>query len=220
MRRVPIPNQVTAMSRLPATLDPGALATARQRTTGIRLLDVRTPAEFAGGHLEGSCNVPLDRLRAHAAELRGMDAPIVLVCRSGIRARSAQAVLAGAGVGDLHVLDGGVLAWRAAGHPVSRTAGSSSAVARRLIGVAAVVTALVVGRAQPMTALLLGLIGLRLALGLPLLPCAATGACGGGDDTAAAVRACIAGIPPGEPPARDPPSDGQPPDGRPPRPSA
>ncbi|MHB1223586.1 MAG: rhodanese-like domain-containing protein [Gemmatimonadaceae bacterium] len=214
------------MSRLPAMLDPGALATARQRTTRIRLLDVRTPAEFAGGHLEGSYNVPLDRLRAHAAELRAIDAPIVLVCRSGVRARSAEAVLGEAGVRDLHVLDGGVLAWRAAGQPVIRAAGSSSALVRRLVGVAAVVAAVAIGRTQPITALLLGLIGLRLALGLPLLPCAVAGACGGGgDDTAATVRAGVADIPPGGPPtgeqpSGEQPSGGQPSGGRPPRPAA
>lgn len=210
------------MPRLPALLGPEALATARQRTPEIRLLDVRTPAEFGGGRLEGSYNVPLDRLRAHAAELRAVAAPIVLVCRSGARARSADALLREAGVRDLHILEGGVLAWRAAGQPVSRDAGASSAIVRRLVGVAAVVAAVVIGRGQPITALLLGVIGLRLALGLPLLPCAVAGACGsGGNDTAATVRAFVAGLPSDGQPARGQPSDGQRSDGeRPPQPAA
>lgn len=187
------------MSSLPALLSPDALARARERDPAIRVLDVRTPAEFAVGHLEGSYNVPLDRLRAHAGELRAVRAPVVLVCRSGVRARTADAMLREARIGDLHILDGGVMGWRAARHPVIRAAGATSATVRRVVGVAAVVAALVLGGSMPVLAVLLGLVGLRLALGLPVLPCAVAGACGGGDDTAATIRAVVDGAPAGVP---------------------
>ncbi|HEY0971496.1 MAG TPA: rhodanese-like domain-containing protein [Gemmatimonadales bacterium] len=188
------------MSRLPAVLGPDALATARERDPEIRLLDVRTATEFAGGHIDGSYNVPLDRLGAYVGELRAVDAPIVLVCRSGARARAADAMLREAGLRDLHILDGGVLAWRSAGHPVYRAAGATGIALRRAVGMAAIVAAFVIGGSQPLVAILFGFVGLRMALGLPVLPCAAAGTCStgvrGGDDTAATVRACAAGIPP------------------------
>lgn len=86
----------------------------------IRLLDVRTPAEFESVHIHGAYNVPLDRLAEHAAEIRAIDQPVVLVCASGQRARKAEAALQEAGMRQLHVLDGGMSAWIAAGLPVRR----------------------------------------------------------------------------------------------------
>lgn len=185
--------------KLPAQLGPDALATALEGDKEIRLLDVRTPAEFVVGHLDGSYNVPLDQLGSFATQFQSVDAPIVLVCRSGARASSAQTVLQAAGVRDLHVLEGGVLAWRAARHPVIQAAGATTALLRRFVGMAAIIAALVIGLGQPILALILGFLGFRLALGLAVLPCATSGSCGSGSgDTEAAVRACVAGIPPTE----------------------
>lgn len=88
-----------------------------------RLLDVRTPGEFEAEHIAGAYNVPLDMLGEHGAEIRaGVAAPVVLVCRSGQRARSAEEALTAAGMTNLHVLDGGMNAWTAAGNPVHRGA--------------------------------------------------------------------------------------------------
>ncbi|MFF0274010.1 MULTISPECIES: rhodanese-like domain-containing protein [unclassified Streptomyces] len=86
-----------------------------------RLLDVRTPGEFRTVHIPGSYNVPLDTLREHRAELLAhLDEDVVLVCRSGARAAQAEQALAGAGLPNLRVLEGGVNAWEAAGAPVNR----------------------------------------------------------------------------------------------------
>jgi rhodanese-related sulfurtransferase len=85
------------------------------------LIDVRSPAEFESVHITGAYNVPLDTLREHRDELIShLDDDVVLVCRSGNRARQAESTLASAGLTNLHVLDGGMLAWEAAGGPVSR----------------------------------------------------------------------------------------------------
>ncbi len=158
---------------------------------------MRTPAEFVVGHLDGSYNVPLNQLGSFATQFRAVDAPIVLVCRSGARAISAQSMLKEAGVRDLHLLEGGVLAWRAGRHPVHQTAGATTALLRRFVGMAAIIAALVIGLGQPILALVLGVVGFRLALGLAVMPCAASGSCGSGSpDTESAVRACVAGIPP------------------------
>lgn len=86
-----------------------------------RVLDVRTPAEFRTAHIPGAYNVPLDTLREHSADLLGhLDEQVVLVCRSGQRATRAEHALAEAGLPNLRVLAGGMLAWDAAGGPVTR----------------------------------------------------------------------------------------------------
>jgi len=104
-------------------LAPTELARLAQDYRAIRLLDVRTPAEFEAEHIEGAYNVPLDTLAEHGPEIRaGVSGMVVLVCRSGQRARKAEAALTAAGMSNLHVLDGGIAAWIAAGLPVRRGA--------------------------------------------------------------------------------------------------
>ncbi len=91
-----------------------------ERDRGVRLIDVRTPAEFETIHIPGSYNVPLHLLREHRDELADHLGDVVLVCRSGQRAGHAERALAGAGLPGVHILDGGSTAWQAAGAPVNR----------------------------------------------------------------------------------------------------
>jgi rhodanese-related sulfurtransferase len=110
-------------SNVPAPLDIPALARLRADGSEHRIIDVRSPAEFESAHIPGAYNVPLDQLGEHRDELaRHVDEPVVLVCRSGNRASQAEQRLAAAGMGNVAVLDGGMLAWEAAGHEVSRGA--------------------------------------------------------------------------------------------------
>lgn len=109
------------MDAIPAVLKPTELAELLRARPDVRLLDVRTPGEFESAHIPGAYNVPLDTLGEHAAEIRAtVDAPVVLVCQSGARARRAETVLGESGMPALHVLDGGVNGWTAAGQRVSR----------------------------------------------------------------------------------------------------
>ena len=108
---------------LPSVLGPADLARLAREHPTARILDVRTPGEFEAEHIEGAYNVPLDTLAEHGPEIRaGVSDPVVLVCRSGQRARKAEATLKAAGMTNLHVLDGGMAAWSGAGLPVRRTA--------------------------------------------------------------------------------------------------
>jgi rhodanese-related sulfurtransferase len=87
----------------------------------VRVLDVRTAGEFESAHIRGAYNVPLDTLGEHATEIRASVAdPVVLVCQSGARARRADEALRSAGMPNLHVLDGGLNGWLAAGRAVER----------------------------------------------------------------------------------------------------
>jgi len=104
---------------IPPLLLPADLARLRAEHPKTRLLDVRTPGEFDSQHIDAAYNVPLDTLAEHGAEIRaGVTDPIVLVCRSGQRARKAEEALRVTGMSNLHVLDGGMAAWIAAGQPV------------------------------------------------------------------------------------------------------
>ena len=102
-------------------LTPTELARLLRERPETRLLDVRTPGEFEAEHIAGAYNVPLVTLGEHGPEIRaGVAEPVVLVCRSGQRARKAEEALKAAGMTNLHVLDGGMTAWTAVGQPVRR----------------------------------------------------------------------------------------------------
>ena len=85
-----------------------------------RLVDVRTPAEFEAVHIAGSYNVPLDLLQEHRAEFAEHLDDVILVCRSGQRAKTAEETLRQAGLSNVHILGGGVTAWQAQGFDVRR----------------------------------------------------------------------------------------------------
>jgi rhodanese-related sulfurtransferase len=95
-----------------ARIDPETLAARLERGDELRILDVRSPVEFEAAHIPGAYNVPLDTLGEHAEELQhNLDVPVVLVCRSGMRASRAGTTLAGAGMDGLVILDGGMQRW-------------------------------------------------------------------------------------------------------------
>ncbi len=96
------------------------LAQQLRQGTRIQVLDVRSPAEFESVHIPGSYNLPLDQLGAHRALLGAGTQPLVLVCRSGNRAREAQVLLHSAGRESSEILEGGLVAWEQAGLPVER----------------------------------------------------------------------------------------------------
>lgn len=62
------------------------------KTGRATIVDVRTPAEFSGGHVMGSLNIPLPEIPARLAELKQME-NIVLCCASGNRSGQATAYL-------------------------------------------------------------------------------------------------------------------------------
>lgn len=73
---------------------------------GALLLDVRDRSEHELGHIEGARNVPLSELKETVAELRDIDRPVLVYCRSGARANLAIAVLSRGGVGRLYNVGG------------------------------------------------------------------------------------------------------------------
>jgi rhodanese-related sulfurtransferase len=72
--------------------------------SGARLVDVRTPEEFAAGHLAGAVNIPVQELAERLGELEPRDQPVVLYCRSGNRSGHAARLLKNAGYARVHDL--------------------------------------------------------------------------------------------------------------------
>lgn len=71
---------------------------------GALLVDVRSPAEFAGGHLDGAKSIPVGELEARISELGAKDRDIVVYCASGARSGSAKRALESAGFTSVHDL--------------------------------------------------------------------------------------------------------------------
>lgn len=59
---------------------------------GATILDVRTPAEFAQGHVKGAVNIPLDQLQRTTAKVP-QGKPVITCCRSGARSGMAEGIL-------------------------------------------------------------------------------------------------------------------------------
>jgi rhodanese-related sulfurtransferase len=72
---------------------------------GAIILDVRSKGEFAGGHIKGSVNIPVDQLGSNLDKLTDKNKPIITCCASGMRSASAKSILTSKGF--LHVYNGG-----------------------------------------------------------------------------------------------------------------
>ena len=83
------------------------------------LVDVRTPEEFAGGHLRDAKNIPLADLGNRSGELdKSKIKTIIVVDHDGKDAAKAARQLKAAGFEDIYGLEGGIAAWTAAGLPL------------------------------------------------------------------------------------------------------
>ena len=60
---------------------------------GAVIIDVRTPAEFADGHVEGSVNIPLNEVAGQIEKIKKYNKPIITCCRSGARSGTAANIL-------------------------------------------------------------------------------------------------------------------------------
>ena len=104
-----------------ARIAPAELQARLDKDKELVILDVRTPVEFAAGHVPGARNVPHDEVAARLPELAALrDQPVVLYCRSGRRSGLAAEQLRAAGFTRLLQLEGDYPGWDAQGRPVER----------------------------------------------------------------------------------------------------
>jgi len=91
----------------------------QERTPGVRVVDVRTPEEFQGGHLKNAVLLPVDTVEARAAAvLKDKHQPLLVYCHSGTRSAKAAKILKSQGYTAISDLSGGITAWREAGFPI------------------------------------------------------------------------------------------------------
>jgi rhodanese-related sulfurtransferase len=109
----PVPGEV-------ALVDPSVFAATINATDAV-VIDVRTPAEFAEGHIEGAVNIDVEDPAAFTAAVANLDpaATYAVYCRSGNRSATATAYLVDEGFASVAELDGGIVAWTDAGLPVT-----------------------------------------------------------------------------------------------------
>ncbi len=69
-------------------------------SNGASIIDVRTPGEFAGGHIKGAINIPLQQLEKNISKIN-KSKPVITCCASGMRSGSAKSILKAKGY-DVH----------------------------------------------------------------------------------------------------------------------
>ena len=69
---------------------------------GAIILDVRSHGEYAGGHIRGSINVPVQSLTNNLGKLKDKNKTIITCCASGMRSASAKGILKANGYTDVH----------------------------------------------------------------------------------------------------------------------
>ncbi|MDO5499555.1 MAG: rhodanese-like domain-containing protein [Propionibacteriaceae bacterium] len=103
-----------------ATLDADGFAAAVEQPDTV-VLDVRSPEEYAQGHLPGAVNIDVNGadFEQRIAEL-DKTVPYAVYCRSGSRSATAVDIMAGQGFTSTYHLDGGIGAWTSSGRAVVR----------------------------------------------------------------------------------------------------
>ena len=94
--------------------------TLESRSVETMVVDVREPEEYAQGHVPGAINLPQAELASRLDELPH-HRPLDLICRSGARSLRAAQFLRQVGFEQVINVQGGTLAWRAAGKPMARS---------------------------------------------------------------------------------------------------
>lgn len=72
---------------------------------GAIIVDVRSKSEFAGGHIKGSVNIPVDSISNNTGRFTDKNKPIITCCASGMRSGVAKNILKSKGY--THVYNGG-----------------------------------------------------------------------------------------------------------------
>jgi rhodanese-related sulfurtransferase len=112
------------------TIQPRELIAKRAAGEVLALVDVRTAGEYASGHAEGACSIPLSQISAEAVRAKRPPeavGPTYIICQSGGRSRQACRRLMEVGLEDVVNVEGGTAAWRAAGLPMEPSVGSQPA---------------------------------------------------------------------------------------------
>lgn len=95
----------------------------------IQVIDVRSPGEYAAGHVPRATNIPLEQVEARLGDIG--PGPVAVICQSGRRASMACETLAQIH-SDLLLVEGGTSAWQGAGFPVVAMSGGRWSLERQV----------------------------------------------------------------------------------------
>lgn len=84
---------------------------------GAIIVDVRSGGEFSQGHINGSVNIPVDRIAQQADKLKAKKKPIITCCASGMRSATAKSVLQSKGI--VEVYNGG--SWQGLNRKITKS---------------------------------------------------------------------------------------------------
>lgn len=112
------PAAVVAAPATPERVDAAGFAEV-VASPGVTIIDVRTPEEFAEGHIEGAVNYNVQG-PDFTTQIAGLDpaGTYAVYCRSGNRSQAAVAAMAQAGIPGIYELESGIVGWQDAGLPV------------------------------------------------------------------------------------------------------
>ena len=113
----PAASSAVSTANLPEEINV-ATANSLRGNPNVFFLDVREPDEYAAGHIPEAQLIPLGQLASRLNEIP-KDKTIVAVCRSGNRSGQATKYLLQQGF-NVHNMEGGIVAWQAAGYQIAR----------------------------------------------------------------------------------------------------
>ena len=94
-------------------------ATTLMNTSDAVILDIRPEKEFKTGHITGAINIPAAKIKDSLAKLeKHKEAPIIVVCKSGIHSGASSKELKKAGFSKIYKLQGGVSEWQSSNLPL------------------------------------------------------------------------------------------------------
>jgi rhodanese-related sulfurtransferase len=127
MKPIVLSTLLTALLALPVsgdsppaqapTITPTELQARRESGDAPVVIDVRSAAEFATGHIPGAVNIPFDEVAGRISEVEAPNG-VALYCMVGPRARMGEAALLASGYESVLHIEGGLAAWKADGLPV------------------------------------------------------------------------------------------------------
>ena len=118
-----------------SVISPVELAEYFESGKKIDLIDVCTPAEYRGMHVESACNIPLETLDPASvmqARNRPTEEPLYVICRTGNRGKQASEKFLSAGFANVVNVEGGIKACVEAGLPVAIFSIHAIAIGRKM----------------------------------------------------------------------------------------
>ena len=104
------------VASLPDAVDAETVSAIKERDD-VLVLDVREQWEYDAGHIPGVTLLPMGEVPGRMSEIP-TDQTVIVTCRSGNRSGQVTQFLREQGFTNVHNMEGGILAWEAAGLPV------------------------------------------------------------------------------------------------------